>query len=61
MAKKAKKEKKSIKSIEGALVPGFLLLGLGIGMAMNQTAPGVLIGLGVGFIAYFIAAKMSKK
>ena len=49
------------KSINQYLIPAGLLIGLGIGMALNQTAAGVLIGLGAGFLAAFIAAKIGKK
>lgn len=34
-----------------------MFIGLGIGIALNQTAPGVLIGLGVGFLAKWIVKK----
>jgi hypothetical protein len=37
------------------------LIGLGVGMIYNQVAAGVLIGLGVGFLATFIASKIGKK
>lgn len=36
----------------GLLIPGGLLIGLGIGIAVGQTAPGVLVGLGAGFVGW---------
>lgn len=42
------------KNQSSVLVPACLLIGLGIGMILNQVAGGVLIGLGVGFLAMFI-------
>ncbi|TCP66101.1 hypothetical protein [Baia soyae] len=38
------------KTAYGMLLPGFTLLGLGVGMALGNTGAGVLIGIGVGFI-----------
>ncbi len=35
----------------GFLIPAGLLIGLGIGILVNYTGPGALIGLGCGFIA----------
>ena len=35
----------------GFLIPAGLLIGLGIGILVNYTAPGALIGLGCGFLA----------
>lgn len=32
-------------------IPAGILIGLGVGMLLNQVAPGVLIGLGLGLIA----------
>ncbi|WP_100406981.1 hypothetical protein [Bacillus solitudinis] len=32
------------------LIPGGFLIGLGIGLALNNPAPGMFIGLGIGFI-----------
>jgi|TARA_B100001964_G_C14167368_1_gene569765 hypothetical protein len=38
-----------------------LFIGLGIGLAVDKTAPGVLIGLGVGFLAAFVYVMPKKK
>lgn len=38
------------------IIPGCLLLGLGVGMAINQAGPGLLIGLGAGFILNVIVS-----
>lgn len=55
------KTKKDDKDINGLLIPAGALLGIGIGMAVDATAVGVLIGLGTGFLAMFIAKKFEKK
>ena len=39
---------------------GCMLIGIGIGMAFGRTETGVLVGIGVGFIAYAIL-KYKKK
>ena len=46
---------------EGVLIPAFLLIGLSIGVYYNQTVVGTLIGLGVGFLAFYISGKKNKK
>ena len=47
------KEKKSKSDTVGGLVfVGPLLIGIGLGIYFNQTAVGVLVGLGVGFIFF---------
>jgi len=38
-----------------------LFIGLGVGMAYNQTGIGVLIGIGVGFLAAFLNETLIKK
>jgi len=35
----------------------FLFIGLGLGIYFNQAAPGVLIGMGLGFLATIILKK----
>jgi len=42
------------------LIPGGLLLGLGIGLALKHPGAGVLIGLGAGFIAWAIIRMVKK-
>lgn len=49
------------KKIGGILILAGLLIGLGIGMLLDETAGGALIGLGVGFIAAFIVGMTRKK
>lgn len=55
--KRMKKEEK----LGGLLILAGLFIGLGIGMALGTTAPGALIGLGIGFVAAYAAAVMKKK
>jgi mannose/fructose/N-acetylgalactosamine-specific phosphotransferase system component IIC len=45
--------KKDDIKIAGFLIPGGLLIGIGVGMVLNQVAAGTLIGLGAGFVAAF--------
>ncbi len=45
-----KKDKKK-EDISGLFIPAGVLIGLGVGMALEQTAAGTLIGLGLGFLA----------
>jgi len=48
-----KKEKKSKSDTAGGMVfVGGLMIGLGLGIYYNQTAVGLLVGLGVGFILF---------
>lgn len=57
----AKKEKESKSDTVGGLVfVGPLMIGLGIGMYYNQTAVGVLIGLGVGFLFFGLVKALMK-
>ncbi|MBW2966324.1 hypothetical protein KY342_04440 [Candidatus Woesearchaeota archaeon] len=42
------------------LVLAGLLIGIGIGLVIDQIAAGTLIGLGVGFLAAFIYAMIKK-
>ncbi len=35
-------------------VPGFLLIGLGVGIIIKNAGAGVLLGLGVGFVVWGI-------
>ena len=43
------------------LVLAGLFIGLGMGIGMNKVAPGVLIGLGVGFLAAYLSVVLQKK
>jgi len=45
----------------GLLVLAGLFIGIGVGMAFGAPASGALIGLGVGFIAAYVAAVIKKK
>ena len=38
----------------GLFIPGFMFIGLGIGMLFKNAGAGVLLGLGVGFIIWGI-------
>ena len=38
------------KDLRGKIFVGFMFLGIGIGMVFNETGPGCLIGMGIGFI-----------
>ena len=49
------KDKK--KDVEGLLIPGGLLIGIGVGFLVGNIPAGTLIGLGCGFVAMFIASK----
>lgn len=42
-------------------IPGGLLLGLGIGLAINRAGPGLFIGLGIGFILTAFVPKVKVK
>lgn len=48
---KRKSRKKKYKDGSGIFIPAGALLGVGIGLLIGQPGPGVLIGLGVGFVA----------
>jgi hypothetical protein len=54
-----KKEKKS-DTVGGLVFVGPLMIGLGIGIYYNQTAVGVLVGLGVGFILFGLVKAFMK-
>ena len=56
-----KKEEKSKSDTVGGLVfVGPLMIGLGLGIYYNQTAVGVLVGLGVGFIFFGLVKAFMK-
>ena len=50
-------KKKDTAVPSGVLVPGFLLLGIGIGFLIDAVAAGTLIGLGLGFIGMYVFGK----
>ena len=55
------KTDKSKSDIVGGLVfVGPLMIGLGLGILYNQTAVGVLVGLGVGFIFFGLIKAVMK-
>ena len=56
-----KKELHKVHSIVPLLILACLFIGVGIGMVLDHTAAGTLIGLGVGFLAAFIAGSIMKK
>lgn len=47
-----KKSKGKVETAGGLVFVGPLLIGLGLGIYYNQTAVGLLIGLGVGFVLF---------
>jgi len=47
-------------NISGLLIPGGLLIGIGIGMITGQIPAYTLIGLGAGFVAMFIFGNKKK-
>jgi len=49
------------KKISGILIPAGCLIGLGIRQWYGRPDAGVLIGLGCGFLGYFIAEAVIKK
>ena len=59
--RKVKRFKKKKEDPAGTAFVGCLFVGLAIGMYYNQTAVGVLFGLGAGFIVMAIFKYFSKK
>jgi hypothetical protein len=55
-----KEEKKKSDTAGGLIFVGPLLIGLGFGIYYNQTAVGVLVGLGVGFILFGLVKALMK-
>ena len=53
------KEKKQA-GLGGLVFVGPLMIGLGLGIYYNQTAVGVLVGLGVGFIFFGLVKAFMK-
>ncbi len=55
-----KKDKTKADTVGGLVFVGPLLIGLGLGIYYNQTAVGVLVGLGVGFILFGLVKALMK-
>jgi len=55
-----KEEKSKADTVGGFVFVGPLMIGIGLGIYYNQTAVGVLVGLGVGFILYGIVKALMK-
>jgi hypothetical protein len=53
-------DKKKSDSVGGLVFVGPLMIGLGLGIYFNQTAVGVLVGLGVGFILFGLVKALMK-
>ena len=49
------------RGVGGLLIIAGLVIGIGIGLYIDETAAGTLIGLGAGLVAAFIAGMMKKK
>ena len=52
-------DKKKNNGASGLAIPGGLLLGIGIGMLVDNIAAGVMMGLGGGFLIMMIARMVS--
>ena len=48
-------DKSKADTVGGLVFVGPLLIGLGLGIYFNQTAVGLLVGLGISFIGFAIA------
>jgi hypothetical protein len=55
-----KENKKKSDTVGGLVFVGPLIIGLGLGIYYNQTAVGVLVGLGVGFILFGLVKALIK-
>ena len=56
-----KKEKSKADTVGGLVFVGPLMIGIGLGISFNQTAVGVMVGLGVGFILFAIVKALMKE
>lgn len=54
------KEKSKSDTVGGLVFVGPLMIGIGFGIYFNQTAVGVLVGLGVGFILFGLIKALMK-
>lgn len=52
-----KKKTNNQKDVNGVLIPGGLLLGIGLGFLFGNIPAWTLIGLGGGFIAMYLTSK----
>lgn len=55
------KKKNNSSTIGGVVFVGFMFIGLAMGMLYNNTAVGILLGLGVGFVAMGIVWAIASK
>jgi len=53
-------EKRATVMNSGTIFVGCMFIGLGLGFLLNAVTPGVLIGMGVGFIAMSIAKPQNR-
>ena len=53
-AQNNKPEKNSRKKYSGVLIPAGLLIGLGVGFAIDNVVSSLFIGLGIGFLCFAI-------
>ncbi|MCA9732323.1 MAG: hypothetical protein H6696_16260 [Deferribacteres bacterium] len=49
------KKTQSSSAIAGVLFVGSLFIGIGLGILYHEVVPGVLLGLGIGFVAMGLA------
>ncbi len=61
MSMREKKEKSKSDTVGGLVFVGPLMIGIGLGIYFNQTAVGVLVGLGVGFILFGLVKALMKE
>ena len=54
MSTQPEEPKKKAKGVSGLAIPAGILIGLGIGLAVDNTAAGILIGLGCGFLGMIV-------
>jgi len=55
-----KKNKSKADTVGGFVFVGPLMIGIGLGIYYEQTAVGVLVGLGVGFILFGLVKALMK-